>query len=156
MFELLSQKKSVDEGDPFDELYLEQDFIKKEILDDVYSWLENEKHKYETIFVKIADIDCEVPKSFNSIGYEPSFFYTDHFSASCDCMLLPRWHGTDEEGFVFLNYFRELNSCGLFNSIGIAKDFLDYYLSFDWTESGDFFITEVFLNEKDINNQIIG
>ena len=61
-------------------------------------------------------------------------------------MLIPRWHGTDEEGTLFLKYFKQLNSFGLFNSIENAKEFLEYYLSFDWTERGEFYITEVFLN----------
>jgi hypothetical protein len=148
--ELESQKRFGHDDIFYDDIYPILDFIELNLLDEMYSWLEDDKSKFETIFIKKANIVCEIPKSFYSIGFEPSFFYADHFSASCDCMLIPRWHGTDEEGTLFLKYFEQLNSFDLFNSFEIAKEFLDYYLSFDWTERGEFYITEVFLNEEDI------
>jgi hypothetical protein len=148
--ELFNQKESGYKDFYPQELWYEEDFIPVELLEEIYNYLEKDKSNYETIFVKKADISCEIPKNFKSIGYEPSFFYSDHFSASCDCMLFPRWHGTDKEGELFLNYFKQLNSFGLFDAIEIAKEFLEYYLSFDWTERGEFYITEVFLDERDI------
>jgi hypothetical protein len=148
--ELESQKRFGHDDIFYDEIYPILDFVDVNLLDEMYSWLEDDKSKFETIFIKKANIVCEIPRSFCSIGFEPSYFYKDHFSASCDCMLIPRWHGTDEEGKLFLNYFKQLNSFGLFNSIEISKEFLEYYLSFNWTETGDYFITEVFLSEKDI------
>ncbi len=63
-------------------------------------------------------------------------------------MLFPRWHGTDKEGELFMPYFRQLNSHGLFATPAIAQDFLDYYHSFDWTEhdtNGDYVVAEVFI-----------
>jgi hypothetical protein len=65
-------------------------------------------------------------------------------------MLFPRWHGTDEEGELFIKYFNQLNSFGLFNSIETAEEFLQYYLSFDWTERDDYYIVEVLLDEKEL------
>lgn len=125
----------------------DDDFVPAEYLDDVYGWLEEEKGNFETIFVKKSGADCIIPKDYVLIGYEPSYFYGDHFSASCDCMMLPRWHGTDEEGSLFLKYFNLLNNNGLFDTPEIANEFLEYYLSFDWTERGDFYITGVYIRE---------
>jgi hypothetical protein len=125
----------------------DDDFVPAEYLDDVFRWLEEEQRRFETIFVKKAEVDCVVPQSFRLIGYEPSYFYSDHFSASCDCMMFPRWHGTDEEWTLFLKYFNQLNPNGLFDTPEIAKEFLEYYLSFDWTERGDFYITAAYIRE---------
>jgi hypothetical protein len=77
------------------------------------------------------------------LGYEPSYLRPDHFSAVADCLFLPRWHGTDKEGKLFKPYFDSLNENGLFNSAAEALTFLDYYRSFDWTETGAWVITEV-------------
>jgi hypothetical protein len=134
----------------YNELILVGDFIDINLLDEMFTLLGDDESKYEAIFVKKAEISCKIPRSFSSIGFEPSYFYSDHFSASCDCMLFPRWHGTDEDGTLFLNYFNQLNLFGLFNSIKIAKEFLDYYLSFDWTETGDYYITEILLKDTAI------
>ncbi len=130
------------------ETALESDFIPPELLYEMVELLEADRPKHETIFVKRAEVSCKIPDHYISIGYEPSYFYSDHFSASCDCMLIPRWHGTDEEGKLFLKYFALLNKFGLFDSAAVAQEFLDYYLSLDWTERGDFYIVEVFLDKK--------
>ena len=45
----------------------------------------------------------------------------------------------------FLEYFKKLNKFGLLYTPTDAKDFLEYYLSFDWTETGEYKIAEVFL-----------
>ena len=123
----------------------EEDFVSKEDIDKVYAFLEESKKDFETIFVRKYDCGCQIPPDFKSIGFEPSYFTSDHFSASCDCMLIPRWHGTDKEGLLFMEHFNKLNEYGLFPTALEAKEFLDYYLSFDWTERGDYFITEVFI-----------
>jgi len=47
---------------------------------------------YEAVWTRIAHLGIAEPKGFKSIGYEPTYFTGDHFSASCDCMLIPRWH----------------------------------------------------------------
>ncbi|MBN1758878.1 MAG: hypothetical protein JW863_11200 [Chitinispirillaceae bacterium] len=101
--------------------------------------------EYEIIWTRIEGIDIAPPDGFKSIGFEPSFFVGDHFSASSDCMIIPRWHGTDDEGTLFSKYFDKLNRYGLFESPEEAKSFLDYYLSFDWTETGEYEIAEVFI-----------
>ncbi len=48
-----------------------------------------------------------------------------------------------------MKYFTQLNQCGLFDSATVAQEFLDYYLSLDWSERGDADIVEVFLDKKD-------
>jgi hypothetical protein len=148
MAELYNQKSPYVQN--YIELINEEDFIPINLLEEIYALLENDKSKFETIFVRIIYADNEIPARFKSIGYEPSIFYDDHFSASCDCMLFPRWHGTDEEGELFIKYFNQLNSFGLFNSIETAEEFLQYYLSFDWTERDDYYIVEVLLDEKEL------
>ena len=102
---------------------------------------------YEILWTRIAGSNVEPPGGYCSAGYDPTYFSGDHFSASCDCMLIPRWHGTDEAGELFLPFFHQLNAYGLFENPEVAQEFLDYYLSFDWTERGDFVIAEVFLRQ---------
>jgi hypothetical protein len=59
-------------------------------------------------------------------------------------MMFPRWHGTDKEGILFLEYFKKLKIDGMFENSNTAKEFLNYYLSFTWTETGKYEIVEVF------------
>jgi hypothetical protein len=112
---------------------------------EVFDWLVQEESGYEIIWTRIAENQQIAPSGFVSIGFEPSYFTGDHFAASCDCMLFPRWHGTDPEGQLFIPYFRQLNHYGLFDTVSAARSFLEYYLSFDWTEPGDYFVAEVFI-----------
>lgn len=112
-------------------------------VNDVMSYL-IDSNTYEIIWTKIAKSNDKPPDGFISIGFEPSWFIGDHFSASCDSMLIPRWHGTDE-GTLFKDYFDKLNRYGLFETYDIAKSFLDFYLSFDCAETGEYEITEVFI-----------
>jgi hypothetical protein len=61
-------------------------------------------------------------------------------------MMIPRWHGTDGDGTLFLDHFRRLNQHGLFESEGNAWKFFDYYCSLDWTENdrSDYVMVGVF------------
>jgi hypothetical protein len=114
-------------------------------IDDVLSvWtLLDRPQDFEVIWAKDHLSDCAAAESSIRLGYEPTWFTGDGFSALADCMFLPRWHGTDAEGIVFKGYFQRLNENGLFDSAHDALDFLDYYRSFDWTESGDYVIAEI-------------
>ena len=58
-------------------------------------------------------------------------------------MCFPRWHGCDPEGTLFLPFFERLNENALFDTADDATEFLDFYRSHDWTESGDYFIADV-------------
>jgi hypothetical protein len=125
----------------------------KSTVQEVYDLLEEQAVDYEIIWSRIAGSNGLIPEGFTSIGFEPSYFVGDHFSASCDCMIIPRWHGTDEEGTLFLEYFQKLNKYGLFNKPEETNNFLKYYLSFDWTEtSGHYEIVEVFIHYRFTGN----
>ena len=99
---------------------------------------------YELIWCRTAAGSDQPPVGSVRLGLEASYFVSDHFSPSCDCMLFPRWHGTDEEGTLFLPHFRELNRHGLFDAREAVQAFLDFYLSMDWTEVGDYYTVEVY------------
>jgi hypothetical protein len=110
---------------------------------DVYLTLGNPT-KWEIIWVSIYQADIEPPPQTSLLGYEPCWFPDDGFSAICDCMCFPRWHGTDEEGTLFAGFHARLNENGLFNSPYDAKEFLDFYQSQDWTETGEYTIVAVY------------
>jgi hypothetical protein len=114
---------------------------------DIFNYLEN-KQDYEIVWAKKTRSQIEPPPQFELAGYEPTYFTGDHFAAQCDCMLFPRWHGTDEEGTVFKDYFFKLNSNGLFNRSETAEEFLRYYLSLDWTEHDEYSIAEIYLQSR--------
>jgi len=137
----LRQKGALPEG---------EDFVPFEHLAEVHKYLEHTEQNYETIFVRIVDSESTIPDGYASIGFEPSYFYSDHFSASCDCMLFPRWHGTDMEGVLFREHFEKLSIYGTFSEPREASEFLKYYLSFDWTETGDYFVTEVAVQKENL------
>ena len=99
--------------------------------------------RFEVIWARDYLHDQEIPDGTSLLGYEPTWFRPDHFSAVADCLFLPRWHGTDKAGKLFKRHFESLNEHGLFNSAAEALAFLDYYRSFSWTERGTYVLTEV-------------
>jgi hypothetical protein len=118
-------------------------------LDDIRSVLDflEDKKDYEIIWTKTIQSRSIPPEGYSTVGFEPTYFTGDHFSAACDCMLFPRWHGTDKEGTLFIDHFRKLNQDGLFNTEEEASEFLKYYLSYEWTETGEYEIAEVFVKK---------
>jgi hypothetical protein len=111
---------------------------------DVLRWAHEETpDAYEVAWARVAGTSEAPPAGFDLLGFEPSYFTGDHFSAVCDCLCFPRWHGTDPEGTLFGEHFKRLNRDGLFHLAAEASAFLAYYLSFDWTETGDYEIAEV-------------
>lgn len=100
---------------------------------------------YEIIWVQLAGNNAPAPNDFILAGYDVSFFPEGSFSAICDCMCIPRWHGTDDEGELFKSFFLQLNQHGLFKDAETALAFLHHYQSFDWTEQGEYQIVEVWL-----------
>ncbi|MGD8888978.1 MAG: hypothetical protein PVF53_11220 [Desulfobacterales bacterium] len=102
-----------------------------------------EKERYEIIWVKINDSSIKTPRGFISMGFEPTWF-PGQFSALCDCMFIQKWHGTDPDGSLFLDYYKKLNEYGLFKNENECSDFTKYYESFEWTERGPYQITEIF------------
>lgn len=123
--------------------------FRAEDLVEVLKWAEEEvPGEYEPVWARLAGSDNTPPISYKLAGYEPSYFPSGFFSPLCDCMCFPRWHGTDQEGILFSPYFKQLNGYGLFDSLDDANDFLTCYLSFDWTEGGEYQIIEVWIPEN--------
>ena len=111
---------------------------------DILAWSNAEMPGvYEVVWARLASDDSPPPAGFELLGFEPTYFTRDHFSAVCDSMCFPRWHGTDREGTLFRAHFERLNANGLFDGAAHAVEFLAYYRSFDWTETGEFEIASV-------------
>jgi hypothetical protein len=146
-------------GDDLAELYMAE-LAEKDQCYDGFTFTESDARQafdllttpddYELIWVRIADSGAAAPSGYQSIGFEPSYFEGDHFSPSCDCMMFLRWHGTDEEGVLFLPYYRKLNPYGLFNSVADVHEFLEFYESFDWTEIGPYELVEIFIKGENV------
>jgi hypothetical protein len=112
----------------------------------IYSLLRNPDW-WELIWAGNSEVCTDRSGVGLTLGFEPTYFVGDRFSAVCDCMCFPRWHGTDLEGTLFAEYYERLNEHALFSSRAEAQQFLDYYRSFDWTETGDYVIAEICLPE---------
>lgn len=104
----------------------------------------------EIIWIRNAESDSSGLPDYTLLGYEPAMFGGDWFSALSDCMCFPIWHGTDIEGELFKMYHDNLNQYALFETPNMARDFLEYYRSFDWTETGNYIITEVRLVNRNV------
>ena len=95
----------------------------QEHADEILEWAEKERPgDYEIIWGRIRASAAVPPTGFRSIGWEPTYFGGDHFSAVCDCMCFPRWHGTDPDGTQLREYFARLNANGLFPAASTAAD----------------------------------
>lgn len=99
--------------------------------------------EWDLIWAARVDRAHRPPEGSVLLGYEATYFCRDHFSAVCDSMCFPRWHGTDQAGELFASYFQLLNHAALFNSPEDAQRFLQFYRSTNWTETGDYAIAEI-------------
>jgi hypothetical protein len=106
---------------------------------EVWKLLSSEQSDYEIIWAKEFEDTTPVPGNCRFLGCDAAYFAADHFSCICDALFFPRWHGTDPEGVLFRRYYDLLNQNGLFDSNELALGYLQYYLSFDWTERADNF-----------------
>ena len=109
---------------------------------EIFSKLDH-PNSWELIWAANADAPIAEPAHTRLLGFDPTWFYDDHFSAIADSMCFPMWHGTDQDGTLFQEYFSRLNEYSLFPSADLAKEFLEFYLSFDWTETGDYLIAKI-------------
>jgi len=114
----------------------------------VFSLLEAPVER-EVIWVRKAESDVVSQPDCPLLGYDPAWFGGNWFSAISDCLCFPIWHGTDPEGELFKEYHEKLNNHALFDTPEGAREFLAYYRSFDWTETGDYAIIEVRLVTDD-------
>ena len=100
----------------------------------------------DVVWFKVYGSDAIAPDEYETCGYDITFTpnINGAFSIINDCMFICRWHGCDEEGTAFLDYFNMLNKNGLFDDINTALGYMKRYLSFDWSERGEYLICEVF------------
>lgn len=117
---------------------------------------ENEVNKIkDTLFSKeICDVvwfrvygsNAVPPDGYVSCGYDVTFppEFDGAFSIVNDCMFICKWHGCDEDGLAFQKYYESLNDNGLFDNVELAVAFMKSYLSFGWSEKGEFCICEIF------------
>lgn len=82
---------------------------------------------WEIIWATYAGQDPTSTSGLTLLGYEPNYFAGDHFSPINDSMFFTKWNGTDEQGQLFLPYFEQLNTNGLFSNAETAEKFLEFY-----------------------------
>lgn len=99
--------------------------------------------KREVIWICDAESDMAGRSDYPLLGYDPAWFGGNWFSAISDCLCFPIWHGTETEGELFKTHHEKLNRHALFDTPATARAYLEYYRSFDWTETGDYTIIEV-------------
>ncbi len=117
----------------------------------IWKLLGERQSAYELIFGRTFDDTEPVPGFCEFLGWDSAQFVDDYFSCICDALFFPRWHGTDKEGTLFKKHYDSLNKNGLFDTNEQATDYLNYYLSFDWTEHGsDMTTVEVYSVNTDI------
>lgn len=109
-----------------------------------------EAEKYELLWVKSTDSKDTAPNNYKFIGYDVTYVpdYSGAFSIICDCFFIPRWHGFDDEGTLFIPDYKKLNSNGLFDSFEDAQSYMFKYLSEDWTERGVYCIVQTYRKEQ--------
>lgn len=101
-----------------------------------------EPENWELIWAGLPE---DRPEGGRCLGWDVCVLGGENFSAICDSMCFPRWHGTDKEGRVFLRPYSQLNEHALFNSVEEADDFERFYTGLDWTERGDFRSLSIYL-----------
>ena len=122
---------------------------------EIWELLGSEQSDYEIIWAKEFEETAPVPGGCRFLGCDTAYFVSDHLSCICDALFFPRWHGTDPEGVLFRSHYDLLNRDGLFDSNDSASDYLQYYLSFDWTERADNFTSiEVYALEVPKNPEL--
>jgi hypothetical protein len=135
-------------GDAFDDFVFRGDggvIAEEDDARDVLRWATMERPgEYELGWARVVASDAAVPDGLTRLGFEPSWFPSSDFSPLADCLLLPRWHGADAEGTEFVGEFESLTRDGLFATAAEVERFVERYLSFDWSEQGDYRVVEVF------------
>ncbi len=69
-----------------------------------------QRDQWELIWARHADCEIQPPPDSTLLGYEPTWWTGNHFSAVMDTMCFPRWHGfgptNDLLRSCFKTYFR--------------------------------------------------
>jgi len=104
------------------------------------------KKHCDVVWFRVAGSAAVFPDGYHSCGYDIVYPPAIHgaFSIINDCMFIVKWHGCDAEGTAFLEYYRQLNENGLFDNAKTAINYMKHYLSFDWSERGEYCICEIF------------
>jgi len=109
-------------------------------------------NNYDLVWYRLLGASKETPNGYYFIGYDvnypPSEIYGS-FSIINDCMFICQYHFCDEEGTAFIEYFNQLNVNGLFENENVAISYMKHYLSFEWAETGDYCICEVYRKMSD-------
>lgn len=112
------------------------------------------KEHCDVVWFKVYGSDALPPDGYVFCGYDITFppEFDGAFSIINDCMFISKWHGCDDEGIAFQDYFAALNDNGLFDDVETAISYMKYYLSFEWSERGEFCICEIFRKNEIINS----
>ena len=116
---------------------------------EIRNTLFSEEH-CDVVWFRVYGSDAVAPQGYKSCGYDVTYVpdLNGAFSIINDCMFICRWHGCDDEGTAFQSYFEALNDNGLFNDVETAISYMKYYLSFEWSERGEFCICEIFRKQS--------
>jgi hypothetical protein len=111
-----------------------EDFIlSRDGADAVFALL-TEPHEWELIWACRHGYIGPRPTHSSLLGFEPSWWLGDHFSAIMDSMCFPRWHGHDREGTALAQFYEQLNGNALFDAQAQAVEFVAHYCSQEWAE----------------------
>lgn len=104
----------------------------------------------DLVWVKLHGAVAISPEGYEFCGYDITYPPTVEgaYSIINDCMFICKWHGCDAAGIAFLSYFEKLNENGLFDDADTALAYMNHYLSFDWTERGEYCICGIFRNKQ--------
>ena len=99
--------------------------------------------EWELIWCSQSALKLQAPVGTAILGYEPTWWTGDHFSAVMDSMCFPRWHGPGPDLMLLVPFYDRLNSNALFQSTSEADEFLTFYRAQPWAESGTYVIAEI-------------
>ena len=122
-----------------DTIQSEQEAV--EIRKELYS-----EESCDVVWFRVHGSVAAIPEGFELCGYDITFApeIEGAYSIINDCMFICTWHGCDEEGTAFIDYFNVLNTHGLFDDTDTALAYMRHYLSFDWSERGEYCICEIY------------
>ena len=102
----------------------------------------------DIVWFRIHDSNAVVPHGYRFCGYDITYVpeINGAFSIINDCLFICKWHGCDENGTAFSEHFELLNENGLFDDANTALGYMKHYLSFDWSERGEYCICEIYRN----------